>query len=123
MTVELKAKQAVKKITDSLIFEINYEEDNYDAGYSASLHNHGEALYMTGFSEGQSNPKIKPLNWEFHGIYYSAQTAFGAYILEENEENENMCDLYFGNLLLCNNIPLFISCWQIFVYNIGSFNA
>lgn len=51
-------------------------------------------------------PKIKQLEWEFHGIYYSAQTAFGAYILEENEENENMCDLYFGNLLLRNNIPV-----------------
>lgn len=54
----------------------------------------------------QSSPKIKQLDWEFHGIYYSAQTAFGAYILEENEENENMCDLYFGNLLLYSNIPV-----------------
>lgn len=58
------------------------------------------------FEQGQSSPKIKPLNWEFHGIYYSAQTAFGAYILEENEENENMCDLYFGSLLLRKNIPV-----------------
>lgn len=36
--MEAVAKRAIKKITDSLIFEINYEEDNYDAGYLAALH-------------------------------------------------------------------------------------
>jgi hypothetical protein len=67
---EALANQAIQKIMDSLIFEINYEEDNYDAGYSAALHNHGEALYIMGFSEGQSNPKIKQLEWERNGTIW-----------------------------------------------------
>ena len=52
------------------MLEINYEEDNYDAGYSAALHNHGKALYMMGFSEGQSSPKIKQLEWERNGTIW-----------------------------------------------------
>lgn len=56
--VEAKAKQAVKNIEDSLIFE-----NNYDAGYQKALHNHGESLYLYGFSAGQSSPKIKQLEW------------------------------------------------------------
>lgn len=51
MTTEQKAKQAVNSITNSLRFEINFEEDNYDAGYAHALHNHGEAIYMYGYNE------------------------------------------------------------------------
>lgn len=58
------------------------------------------------FQEGQSSPKIKQLEWDFYGLYYSAQTLFGTYTFEENEKNENVCDLRFGNLLLRKNIPV-----------------
>ena len=58
------------------------------------------------FSEGQSSPKIKQLEWDFYGLYYSAQTPFGTYTFEENEKNENLCNLRFGNLLLRKNIPV-----------------
>lgn len=54
----------------------------------------------------QSSPKIKQLEWNFYGLYYLAQTPFGRYTFEENEKNENVCDLRFGNLLLRNNIPV-----------------
>lgn len=75
---EALANQAIQKITDSSIFEINYEEDNYDAGYSAALHNHGEDLYMMGFLEGQSSPKIKQLEWEDTDMwYFKSKTSLG----------------------------------------------
>jgi len=103
---EALANQAIKKITDSLMFEINYEEDNYDAGYSAALHNHGEALYMMGFLKGQSNPKIRQLEWEeyrdclvsttpFYNVsikevcgIYELATAYSAFIKSYNSLDE-----------------------------------
>lgn len=86
MIAEQKAKQAVNSITNSLRFEINFEEDNYDAGYAHALHNHGEALYMMGFSEGQSNPKIKQLEWRYDEEFFiwEANSVFGKYSFVDN---------------------------------------
>ena len=92
---EALANQAIKKITDSLMFEINYEEDNYDAGYSAALHNHGEALYMMGFLKGQSNPKIRQLEWEEYENLrgrksYFAKTTFSPYEVADGGDHYTM---------------------------------
>lgn len=100
---EALAKQAIKKIADSLIFEINYEEDNYDAGYSAALHNHGEALYMMGFLEGQSSPKIRQLEWRYDKsdkIYIAELSMFEYRVWQNNDKsfmkamiNNNHCTI------------------------------
>ena len=66
-TVEEKAKECIDNLIDSLSLEVNYEENNYDAGQVHALSNYGKEIYKAGFLEGQSNPKIKPLKWDVHG--------------------------------------------------------
>lgn len=72
-TVEEKAKECIDNLIDSLSLEVNYEEDNYDAGQVHALSDYGKEIYKVGFLEGyneamrcQSNPKIKQLEWEEH---------------------------------------------------------
>ena len=79
--IEIKSKKAVDVIIDSLHFEINYEENNYDAGYLHALKNHGQALYQHGFKEGQHSPEIKKLEWKCDEEYYiwEANSVFGKY--------------------------------------------
>ena len=63
MTVEEKAKECIDNLIDSLSLEVNYEESNYDAGQVHALSDYGKEIYKVGFLEGQSNPKIKQLEW------------------------------------------------------------
>jgi hypothetical protein len=65
-TVEEKAKECIDNLIDSLSLEVNYEESNYDAGQVHALSDYGKEIYKVGFLEGQSNPKIKQLEWEVH---------------------------------------------------------
>lgn len=56
------------------------------------------------FKEGQSNPKIKKLEWNFHGLYYNVKTEVGHYMIlqgdEQCMENFNSCTLtHNGNLI------------------------
>ena len=66
-TIEEKAKECIDNLIDSLSLEVNYEESNYDAGQVHALSDYGKEIYKVGFLEGQSNPKIKQLEWERHG--------------------------------------------------------
>ena len=63
-TIEEKAKECIDNLIDSLSLEVNYEESNYDAGQVHALSDYGKEIYKVGFLEGQSNPKIKQLEWE-----------------------------------------------------------
>lgn len=38
------------------------------------------------FKEGQSNPKIKQLEWDFYGLYYDVKTAVGHYMILQGDE-------------------------------------
>jgi hypothetical protein len=62
-TAEEKAKECIDNLIDSLSLEVNYEESNYDAGQVYALSNYGKEIYKVGFLEGQSNLKIKQLEW------------------------------------------------------------
>lgn len=49
------------------------------------------------FKEGQSSPKIKQLEWDFYGTYYSAETSVIDYMItQENDfvENDGDCALW-----------------------------
>jgi hypothetical protein len=56
------------------------------------------------FREGQSSPKIKQLEWDFYGTYYSAETPVVNYMItQENDfiENDDDCALWVnGSLIL-----------------------
>jgi len=55
-----------------------------------------EAVNMA-FKEGQSSPKIKQLEWDFFGTYYSAETPVIDYMItQENDfvENDGDCALW-----------------------------
>ncbi len=57
------------------------------------------------FREGQSSPKIKQLEWDFYGVYYSARTPIGEYVIKEDV---NYYDISNNNgcILTYNGIPL-----------------
>ena len=63
-TAEEKAKECIDNLIDSLSLDVNHEESNYDAGQVHALSDYGKGIYKVGFLEGQSNPKIKQLEWE-----------------------------------------------------------
>jgi hypothetical protein len=69
-TIEEKAKECIDNLIDSLSLEVNHEESNYDAGQVHALSNYGKEIYKVGFSEGQSSPKIKQLEWERNGTIW-----------------------------------------------------
>lgn len=55
------------------------------------------------FQEGQSNPKIKQLEWDFYGTYYSAKTPVASYLItQEGEfiENYDDCELWVNASLI-----------------------
>ena len=83
-TAEEKAKECIDNLIDSLSLEVNHEESNYDAGQVHALSNYGKEIYKVGFLEGQSNPKIKQLEWEEYENRlgrksYFAKTQFSPY--------------------------------------------
>ena len=83
-TAEEKAKECIDNLIDSLSLEVNYEESNYDAGQVHALSDYGKEIYKVGFLEGQSNPKIKQLEWvEYESLRgrksYFAETPFTPY--------------------------------------------
>jgi hypothetical protein len=58
------------------------------------------------FKEGQSNPKIKQLEWNFYGLNYDVETAFGRYIIlqgdEQYLEDYNTCTLIHNSGLIAD---------------------
>ena len=56
--------------------------------------------YMGGYNEAmrcQSSPKIKQLEWNFYGTYYSAETPAADYMITQENDfniNENECVLW-----------------------------
>ena len=49
------------------------------------------------FQEGQFSPKIKQLEWDFYGTYYSSETPVIDYMItQENDfvENDGNCELW-----------------------------
>lgn len=69
-TIEEKAKECIDDLIDSLSLDVNHEESNYDAGQVHALSDYGKEIYKVGFKEGQSNPKIKQLEWERNGTIW-----------------------------------------------------
>jgi hypothetical protein len=69
---------------------------NYDYVYHSVL-GAIEQAQKDAFKEGQSNPKIKQLGWNFYGLNYDVETAFGRYIIlqgdEQYLEDYNTCTL------------------------------
>lgn len=89
--IEEKAKECIDNLIDSLSLEVNYEESNYDAGQVHALSNYGKEIYKVGFLEGQSNPKIKQLEWE-HGLYNRllSKTLVGDYTIAPMKDGYDM---------------------------------
>ncbi len=57
-----------------------------------------EAVNMA-FKEGQSSPKIKQLEWDFYGTYYSAETPVTDYLITQEHdfvENDGDCTLWIN---------------------------
>ena len=55
-----------------------------------------EESFISGVKHGQSSPKIKQLEWDFYGTYYSAETPVVDYLItQENDfvENDGDCVL------------------------------
>ena len=74
-------------------FESHEVVDEYDAINIANI----------AFREGQSSPKIKQLEWDFYGTYYSAETPVIDYMItQENDfiEKEGRC------IMWCNRSPI-----------------
>ena len=87
-TAEEKAKECIDNLIDSLSLEVNHEESNYDAGQVHALSDYGKEIYKVGFLEGQSNPKIKQLEWvEVWEGYEDAKTPFGHYVVRPSIDN------------------------------------
>src|SRR5690554_1179354 len=87
-TIEEKAKECIDNLIDSLSLEVNHEESNYDAGQVHALSDYGKEIYKVGFLEGQSNPKIKQLEWvEVWEGYEDAKTPFGHYVVRPSIDN------------------------------------
>lgn len=105
-TIEEKAKECIDNLIDSLSLEVNHEESNYDAGQVHALSDYGKEIYKVGFLEGQSNPKIKQLEWDFYGLYYDVETAVGHYMIlqgdEQYWENYNTCTLTHNDSLIAD---------------------
>lgn len=62
-----------------------------------------EIIALAAFKKGQSYPKIKQLEWDFYGAYYSSKTPIGEYTIEEDEgyllKNDPCKLLYNGSYL------------------------
>lgn len=52
------------------------------------------------FREGQSSPKIKQLEWSFHGLYYNVKTEVGHYMILQGDEQ---CMENFDSCTLTHN--------------------
>jgi hypothetical protein len=78
---------------------------NYDYVYHSVL-GAIEQAQKDAFKEGQSNPKIKQLEWEFYGLYYDVETAVGHYMIlqgdEQYWENYNTCTLTHNGSLIAD---------------------
>jgi hypothetical protein len=62
-----------------------------------------EESFISGVKYGQSNPKIKQLEWDFYGTYYSAKTPVASYLItQEGEfiENYDDCELWVNASLI-----------------------
>ena len=57
------------------------------------------------FSEGQSSPNIKQLEWDFYRVYYSARTPIGEYAIKEDVNYYGISNNN-GYILTYNGIPL-----------------
>ncbi len=96
-TAEEKAKECIDNLIDSLSLEVNHEESNYDAGQVHALSDYGKEIYKIGFLEGQSNPKIKQLEWEEDVLFADIIVSDGFSLLFYKI---NIIDntLYFGDI-------------------------
>lgn len=100
-TTDMKTEPigAMRERTKKL-FEITAED--VTAIEAAARRN--EIIALAAFEKGQSSPKIKQLDWDFYGTYYSAETPVGHYVILEGDEqyleNYTTCTLtYNGNLI------------------------
>jgi len=62
-----------------------------------------EESFISGVRYGQSSPKIKKLEWDFYGTYYSAKTPVASYLItQEGEfiENYDDCALWVNASLI-----------------------
>jgi hypothetical protein len=107
-TAEEKAKECIDNLIDSLSLEVNHEESNYDAGQVHALSDYGKEIYKVGFLEGQSNPKIKQLEWEWKSYigYYAADTHLVDYLIAP----EYGTDVNTKHLLWINKSSISIYC-------------
>ena len=84
-TAEEKVNEYLdKNIGDSLGSPINAAYSGFIAGYNEAM-------------RCQSSPKIKQLEWDFYGTYYSAETPVIDYLItQENDfvENDGDCALW-----------------------------
>ena len=70
----------------------HYEENNINIDAFRA-----KKLCDMAFYEGQSSPKIKQLEWDFYGTYYSAETSVIDYMItQENDfsSNDGDCALW-----------------------------
>lgn len=92
----------MKTEADKLRNSIQYGLGVMDSGSGEfkELSNKIDELFELSYLEGQSNPKVKKLEWKFNGIYYEAITNVGCYTIVQSEEYwEN----YSKSTLLHNN--------------------
>lgn len=72
------------------------------SGILSELSSMVEDVVNIAFSEGQSSPKIKQLEWTDHLRHYFVDTPFGVYLILRNhnfEENESWT-LYFNSYVI-----------------------
>ena len=95
-----------EKLIERLEVEISNCQDDLDAASWAYeediLISKRDAVALLDLA--QSSPKIKQLEWDFHGLYYDVKTAVGHYMIlqgdEQYLENHNTCTLtHNGNLM------------------------
>ena len=85
------------------------DDFNIDDGFeSCKVVDENDAINIANiaFREGQSNPKIKQLEWEFYGLYYDVETAVGHYMIlqgdEQYWESYNTCILTHNGSLIAD---------------------
>ena len=96
----------MKTVADKLRNSIQYGLGVMDSGSGEfkELSNKIDELFELSYLEGQSSPKVKQLEWDFYGPYYSTETPVGHYMIlhgdEQYLENYTTCTLtYNGNLI------------------------
>ena len=84
---------------DSLSLEVNYEENNYDAGQMHALSDYGKEIYKVGLLEGRSNPKIKQLEWDGKEelAFFTAKTNIGEYMIDNPHDDGIFVLMYTPN--------------------------